>query len=314
MAKLKVAEIFYSLQGEGLYLGTPSIFLRLFGCNFTCAGFGMPRGEKSEERFKVNPFESVVKIGPMQEVEVVSKKQVYAKYEDLPLVHTGCDSYASWDPRFKHLSPMMTVEQIKDRIMDLLPGKAFDLNKHLIITGGEPLLPGWQKVLPELIDLLYERCALTHITFETNGTQHLSEDFFEWLHQGPNRDELEITFSVSSKLPVSGHTMDEAIDPTAVFNYQNVADNIYFKWVVASEEDIDDVKAAIKKYEEGFGEIWGGYDPTLYMDIPVYLMPVGGTAEGYYLNNKRVAEIAMKNGWRYSPRLQVELWRNAWGT
>jgi len=47
MSKIKVAEIFYSLQGEGQYLGTPSIFLRTFGCNFQCAGFGMPRGQLS---------------------------------------------------------------------------------------------------------------------------------------------------------------------------------------------------------------------------------------------------------------------------
>ena len=55
MSKIKVAELFYSLQGEGQYLGTPSIFLRVFGCNFQCAGFGMPRGNLSEERLGINP-------------------------------------------------------------------------------------------------------------------------------------------------------------------------------------------------------------------------------------------------------------------
>ena len=33
--KLKVSELFYSAQGEGRYVGVPSIFLRMFGCNFT---------------------------------------------------------------------------------------------------------------------------------------------------------------------------------------------------------------------------------------------------------------------------------------
>ena len=49
MSKLKIAELFYSIQGEGRYMGVPSVFLRTFGCNFKCAGFGMPRGELSTE-------------------------------------------------------------------------------------------------------------------------------------------------------------------------------------------------------------------------------------------------------------------------
>lgn len=34
--KYKVNEIFYSLQGEGYYTGTPAVFLRLSGCNRAC--------------------------------------------------------------------------------------------------------------------------------------------------------------------------------------------------------------------------------------------------------------------------------------
>lgn len=35
--KYKVNEIFYSLQGEGYYTGTPAVFLRLSGCNRACS-------------------------------------------------------------------------------------------------------------------------------------------------------------------------------------------------------------------------------------------------------------------------------------
>ncbi len=34
--KYRVNEIFYSLQGEGFYTGTPAVFLRFSGCNRTC--------------------------------------------------------------------------------------------------------------------------------------------------------------------------------------------------------------------------------------------------------------------------------------
>lgn len=32
----KINEIFYSLQGEGFYTGTPALFIRFSGCNLKC--------------------------------------------------------------------------------------------------------------------------------------------------------------------------------------------------------------------------------------------------------------------------------------
>lgn len=283
LSKIKIAELFYSLQGEGQYLGTPSIFLRTFGCNFMCRGFSMPRGYFSEERAKINPAD-------------------YERYEDLPLVHTGCDSYASWDYRFKHLSPMMDVKDIVTRMQELLPNGKFGLDKHLIITGGEPLL-GWQRSYPDLINEIRDRgMELSHITFETNGTQLLEKDFYNFLLREDKH--LNITFSVSSKLPSSGEKWEDAIKPEVIEQYCLVSNLTYFKWVISSEEDYLDVKEAIKAYK----------NVIEYNNVPIYIMPAGGTTKFYDLNEKMVAELCMKNGWRYTPRLQVQLWKNAWGT
>jgi organic radical activating enzyme len=283
MQKIKVSELFYSIQGEGRYMGVPSVFLRTFGCNFTCGGFGMPRGEVSRERD-----------------DVAANITFYGKYRDLPLVSTGCDSYASWDPRFKHLSPLVETEQLADEIVNLLPFQQWR-DEHLVITGGEPLL-GWQRAYPELLE--QERmCDLKELTFETNGTQPLSDDLEQYLFDWSSctREQSDLTFSISPKLSVSGEKWEDAIKPEVVKQYSQIG-YTYLKFVVESESDIQEVDQAVSEYQrKGF---YG----------PVYLMPVGGVESVYSLNNRRVAELAMARGYRYSDRLQVPLFKNAWGT
>lgn len=277
MKKIKVSELFYSLQGEGRFVGIPSIFLRTFGCNFKCEGFGMPLGQKSNERNEINV-------------------ELYKDYKELPLVKTGCDSYASWDPRFKHLSPVIPVDSLAKSIVDLLPNKRWE-KEHLVITGGEPLL-GWQSSYIELLTTP-EMLPCESITFETNGTQRLQQDLQEYLLQG--YEYSDVTFSVSPKLHASGEKWADAIRPDIVAEY-GYAGTVYLKFVVSTRYDVAEAQRAVKEYEkDGF-------------DGQVYLMPVGGTDELYYLNNKQVAQYAMDLGWGYSPRLQVDLWKNSWGT
>jgi len=50
------------------------------------------------------------------------------------------------------------------------------------------------------------------------------------------------------------------------------------------------------------------------LECPVYLMPLGGRSEEYNLNVKEVAEVCMEKGWRFTPRLHISLFGNAWGT
>ena len=281
MSKIKVAELFYSIQGEGRYMGVPSVFLRTFGCNFKCQGFGMPQGELSNEANNVDPSK-------------------YSDYRSLPLVSTGCDSYASWDPRFKHLSPVLDTDQIVDEIVRILPHRQWQ-DEHLVITGGEPLL-GWQRCYPDLLD--HDQMKdLKEITFETNGTQELTDEFRDYLlyWQEPEWYGREVTFSVSAKLPCSGEKWEDAIRPEVVRGYQDVG-YVYLKFVVATAQDVQDAVLAVHEFTQAG------------VNVPVYLMPVGGVESVYTMNNRTVALEAMKLGYRYSDRLQVPLFKNEWGT
>ena len=283
MSKLKVAELFYSVQGEGRYMGVPSVFLRVFGCNFKCAGFGMPRGELSTEAEFIDPVQ-------------------FRKYNDLPLVSTGCDSYASWDPRFKDLSPVRKNTELVEDIVTMLPFKEWR-DEHLVITGGEPLL-GWQRAYPSLLDDP-KMAGLREITFETNGTQELSTEFrkylLNWTLGNRSRGREALTFSVSAKLPCSGEKWSEAIRPEIVCQYEDVG-HTYLKLVISTKDDFADAQRAVSEYRAA------GFKGH------VYLMPIGGVESVYALNNKNVAILAMNEGWRYSDRLQVPLFKNEWGT
>ena len=184
-----------------------------------------------------------------------------------------------------------------ESICNILPKKTWH-DEHLVITGGEPLL-GWQRSYPDLLDHPKMK-DLTEITFETNGTQKLSTQFKNYLLDW-NKVGREITFSVSAKLPCSGEKWEDAICPEVVCEYEEVG-TAYLKFVIATEEDFSDAECAIAAYRDA------GFQGH------VYLMPVGGVESVYALNNRAVADLAMKNGLRYSDRLQVPLFKNEWGT
>jgi 7-carboxy-7-deazaguanine synthase len=195
----------------------------------------------------------------------------------------------------------MHIDDIVTEMQKLLPEGKFSRDKHLIITGGEPLL-GWQRMYPDLIDEITNRkMNLTHMTFETNGTQFLSDDLYDWLYA--NSSYIQTTFSVSAKLPCSGEKWEDAIRPDVVKQYTLIPRNkTYLKFVVATKQDIDDAIVATNEYKDHG------------VHCPVYLMPVGGTNETYELNERNVADFCRDNGFRFSPRIQVPLYKNAWGT
>ena len=298
MTKLRYSEAFYSVQGEGRFVGVPSVFLRTFGCNFRCMNFGLAkepnRAEKLKQGIKYNPeVKELLDAGITDKVE---------KFEDLPIIHTGCDTYASIYPEFKKFMMDKTVDEVVDHVLSLTPEGKWTMSNgqdvHFILTGGEPLL-GWQRFYVELFE--HPRMKdLKNVTFETNTTQTLHKDFEDYLRK---QDKFEVTWSCSPKLSVSGEPWNTAIKPEIARSYNGIPNSeMYFKFVVADASDVDEVSKAVAEYNQ------------VGINVPVYVMPLGGRSETYILNTKKVAELAMARGWRYTPRLHVDIFGNAWGT
>ena len=296
--KLRYSEAFYSVQGEGRFVGVPSVFLRTFGCNFRCMNFGTDETRDRWEQHKAGKKHNA-------EVAELIAKDVHkttVDFNDLPIIHTGCDTYASIYPEFKHFNKQKEVDEVVEHLLSLTPEGKWTMDNgqdiHLIMTGGEPLL-AWQRLYIELFE--HPRMQdLKNVTFETNTTQRLKDDFCDYLS---NQDRFEVTWSCSPKLSVSGEPWDTAIKPDVASEYSNVdGSNIYLKFVVATKDDFDEVTRAVEEYR------------SAGVDCPVYLMPLGGRSEEYNLNVQEVAEACMERGWRFTPRLHISLFGNAWGT
>lgn len=287
MNKFIVTEIFgNTIQGEGKYVGKPSIFVRFFGCTLHCPGFSMPRGQKTTE---------------VDEIVKTLDKYGDGDLKKLPLCKTGCDSYPAWRKECRRFSKEYTVQQLASKVLDLVPQTANICDYHIVFTGGEPLL--YQDLLVDLISRLSSEGCF-NFTFETNGTVALKPYFINKINDILEFSNIIITFSCSPKLSISGHTIEETLFPERVKTFNEILDSeLYLKFVIRDEKDIEEVR----KFSEAY------INAGVYLE-DIYLMPEGGTVcNETSLTEQETVNLCIKYGYRYSPRLHLQLFGNKWG-
>jgi organic radical activating enzyme len=281
---IKYSEIFFSPQGEGEYVGCPSVWLRFFLCNLQCDGFG-----------QVDPTNPETYVLPYKNIDVKSIQRL----EDLPVFTHGCDSSYSWSAKFKHLQHQHSADELANKIVDLLPNRSWD-NFHFCITGGEPLLPANQKAIVELWSAFERHPAgiPKFVTFETNGTQVLSQEFIDFIRA--NQSKTEFFFSLSPKLfSVSGEK--EAVIRNVIKQYSVISSFGQLKFVVNGTPTCwQELEDAIK----GIKEVGVKY--------PVMLMPVGATKEQQENLGDLISECG-RRGYRVTPRAHAHWFKNTMG-
>lgn len=191
-----------------------------------------------------------------------------------------CDTKYTWDWRqysYDTEVKPMSVDQVLNEII------RFDCN-HLVITGGEPLLQQ-----DDLVKLAGElKAANFYIEIETNGTILPQTDLTEQIDQ----------WNVSPKLENSGNPAAEREIPSAYLFFSGLK-NSYFKFVMESEEDLTEIQSLARKYR--------------IRKEKMILMPQASTKDELHRRSARLIEICKETGYRFGPRLQVQLWGAARG-
>jgi 7-carboxy-7-deazaguanine synthase len=109
---------------------------------------------------------------------------------------------------------------------------------------------------------------------------------------------------VSPKLSLTGEDQSITIDADVLLSMNKVRNsNINLKFVIRDEADISEVQDAVNKYT----------DVGVVIE-DIFLMPEGATLEGQELTERNVADLCMKYGYKFSPRLHISLYGNSWGT
>jgi 7-carboxy-7-deazaguanine synthase len=240
---VRISEIFYSIQGEGILAGVPSVFVRTSGCNLRC---------------------------------------------------TWCDTpYTSWNPEGRDYSIddiVAEVLQNRDRQGAAVTPHTGHHVTHVVVTGGEPMIADG---IVELTHRVKE--SGLHITIETAGT----------IYKDVACDLMSISPKLANSTP---HERDGGkwaaqhdrlrYQPEVVmklmreFEYQ-------LKFVVTSPQDLAEIESMLEE---------------IHADRErVVLMAEGTDAATIRERAAWITEICKREGFRYSPRLHIDVWGNRRG-
>jgi len=267
-----------TLQGEGKLAGIPVIFIRTSGCNLRCT-WTTADGEIS--------------------------------ICDTPYASHYPDEVEAWE----------TADIVSTVRANLGP------IRHVVISGGEPTIqPG---PLTELAKRLKKEMEV-HITLETNGVLYVPEltTYVDLFSISPKLKSSEPDSKKNKKLdvPVEGNYIRDhrkfRVNTDTLQKYINACMNLssYYgelpgkdpvrrpgkdfqlKFVITREEDVDEIK---RDFLEKL---------SFVNNDDVVLMPVGGTPELLEKTTDLAVRLAIRNGYRFTPRLQINLYGNTAGT
>ena len=205
---------------------------------------------------------------------------VFVRSSGCNLRCTWCDTpYTSWQPE--------GVEMALDTIVAEVAGHKAS---HVVVTGGEPMIA---EGVVELTERL--RGEGLHITIETAGT----------LHRPLACDLMSISPKLANSIPREREGGRWAAQHDRLRYQPDVLKKLMseceyqLKFVVSAPADLEEIGAILKAVDADRSR--------------VILMPEGIDAETLRERSVWLAEICKREGFRYGPRLHIELYGNRRG-
>jgi 7-carboxy-7-deazaguanine synthase len=160
----------------------------------------------------------------------------------------------------------------------------------------------------DLLERLGERDY--HVTVETNGT----------VYRDTHIDLASISPKLASSTPTEERPPASGDADVGVWTERHEDRRLQYdtlaalvesyefqlKFVVTGHEDVEEVRTLLAELR--------GCTTATVRDSDVLLMPEGTTREALAETRDLTAELALEHGYRYTPRLHVDLWNDAPGT
>ena len=263
-----------TIQGEGKLAGIPVLFIRTCGCNLNCVW------------------------------------------------ETGTGEISPCDTSYASHYPDEQEEWETDDIINVLRHNKGPI-KHVIISGGEPTIQPFP--LCELAMKIKTSLGL-HITLETNSTDFIPR-LTEWIDffsispklsssEPDSKKNLKLQRRIS-EVDMSYHKKNRR-NITAIQHYINACmdykspdrdkpvqqpvkkatKDFQLKFVISSPSDTEEIKNDFLNHL------------NYVSDEDIVLMPAGGTRELLRNTAEMTTRLAILNGWRYSPRLHIDLFND----
>ncbi len=200
---------------------------------------------------------------------------VFVRVSGCNLRCVWCDTpYTSWNPEGREMS-----------IGEMVAQSTSYGASHVVLTGGEPM------IFADSVELTRQlKAARRHITVETAGT----------VYQPVACDLMSISPKLANSTPVEReggrrapqherlrYAPDVLRRLTSEYSYQ-------LKFVVAAPGDLEEIETIVREI---------GADPQ-----HVVLMPEGVHAEVLRERANWLVDLCKRHGYRYSPRLHIDIW------
>jgi 7-carboxy-7-deazaguanine synthase len=210
------------------------------------------------------------------EGSLIGVPSVFVRTSGCNLRCSWCDTpYTSWNPEGE--------ERSVDEVLELVGAHPA---RHVVVTGGEPM------IAPEIVALTEQlRASSLHITIETAGT----------VFAAVACDLMSISPKLAHSTPEGrlGMQHERLRFQPEVLQRLIAAYNYQLKFVVSHPDDLAEIERMLERISADRAK--------------VILMPEGIEPKILHERGVWLAEIAKSRGFRFSPRLHVELWGNRRG-